>query len=67
MTKLTLNLVAPLTLEGGTVSLLPGENHVSPDAWAKVKDAPITQHYLKTGALVAETPKPEPGKDGKGK
>lgn len=63
------NLLAPLGLCGRTVRLLPGDNTVSADAWAKVSDSPAVQGYLASGEIVIteEAKAPESPKDDKSK
>lgn len=67
--KIRSNVMAPLDLGGDLLRLLPGDNEVKPEVWAKVKDRRITRALLDSGELVVvEAPKaPEPPKDDKPK
>lgn len=58
--KIRSNVMAPLDLGGDLLRLLPGDNEVKPEVWAKVKDRKVTKALLACGDLVIVEGAPAP-------
>lgn len=54
MVSVHVNLLCPVALCGGKVTLLPGSNEVDPAQWKQVERHPITQALLQARSIEVE-------------